>query len=178
MSVNREQWSQLFAGALNGCVAVRCFTAVTLVVGATSPVWAAGDHAHEHHDEQAHWMAPADAAKRPNPVSATTNSLARGEQIYLQNCVVCHGAEGEGDGPAGAGLNPPPANLKVMAPQHPDGDLAWKIAEGRGAMPGWKTSLSERDIWSVVNYIKGMSSAKEQSKSEGHHRDGDDHRHK
>ena len=80
---------------------VRCLTAVTLVVAVTSPAWAAGDHAHEHHDEQAHWMAPPDAAKRPNPVSATTNSLARGEQIYLQNCVVCHGAEGEGDGPGG-----------------------------------------------------------------------------
>jgi hypothetical protein len=25
-----------------------------------------------------------------------------------------------------------------MAAHHPDGDLAWKIANGRGAMPPWK----------------------------------------
>lgn len=138
----------------------------------------AGDHPHQHHDDQAHWMAPAEAAKKPNPVSVTAESVARGKQIYDQHCAMCHGAKGEGDGPAGAALKPAPANLKVMAPQHPDGDLAWKIAEGRGAMPGWKSSLSEQDIWNVVNYIKGMSAGTAHGKPDGHPHGGKDHHHK
>ena len=80
-------------------------------------------------------------------------------------------------------LKPPAANLKVMAPQHSDGDLAWKIAEGRGAMPPWKGTLSENDIWDVVNYIKQFAS-EEKSHGRGHddkHHDDkhhdDKHRH-
>ncbi len=151
--------------------------AVTITCVLTNLAWGAGDHANGHHDEQAHWMAPADAANRSNPVSATATSLARGAEIYKANCLTCHGAEGEGDGPAGAALKPPPANLKVMAPQHPDGDLAWKIAEGRGTMPPWKGAISEQDIWNVVNYIKRMSAANDAGKDKGHHDDGHDHKH-
>ncbi|HSJ95619.1 MAG TPA: cytochrome c, partial [Myxococcota bacterium] len=36
---------------------------------------------------------------------------ARGAALYAQACASCHGAEGRGDGPAGAGLDPPPSNL-------------------------------------------------------------------
>jgi mono/diheme cytochrome c family protein len=156
----------------------KLWSLATVVVTAisVSSAWGAGDHAGGHHDEQAHWMAPADAASKTNPISATAESLARGAEIYKANCVTCHGAEGEGDGPAGAALRPPPANLKVMAPQHSDGDLAWKITEGRGAMPPWKGALSEEDIWNVVNYLKQMSVAKNAGK--GHHEDGHGHAHK
>lgn len=178
MSSNSTEMNLRFSRLSRGMLLRPSLAVATLIASVTPVAWSAGEHPHGHHDEQAHWMAPADAAKKPNPVSATADSLTQGQDIYQQNCLVCHGAKGEGDGPGGAGLQPPPANLKVMAPQHPDGDLAWKIAEGRGAMPGWKSSLSEQDIWHVVNYIKGMSSAKEQSKSEGHHHDGDDHHHK
>src|SRR5262245_3314091 len=37
--------------------------------------------------------------------------LARGAAIYGQNCAVCHGVEGRGNGPAAGGLDPPPANF-------------------------------------------------------------------
>jgi mono/diheme cytochrome c family protein len=32
-----------------------------------------------------------------------------GAQVFQTYCVTCHGAEGKGDGPAAAGLNPKPA---------------------------------------------------------------------
>jgi len=37
--------------------------------------------------------------------------LAHGAQLYRDNCVSCHGAEGKGDGPAGKGLDPAPADF-------------------------------------------------------------------
>jgi mono/diheme cytochrome c family protein len=113
------------------------------------------DHAN-HHGHMAHWTAPAEAAERENPVPATPESIAQGQALYGKHCASCHGAQGRGDGPAGAALNPPPANLAVMASQHPAGDLAWKVENGRGAMPAWKQVLSESQIWDLVNYIKSL----------------------
>ena len=61
-----------------------------------------------------------------------------------------------------------------MAGQHPDGDFAWKVANGRGAMPAWKEILSERDIWHVVNYIQSLEHP--DKTADAHHAPpGDDH---
>ncbi len=116
----------------------------------------------------AHWMAPPDAAKRPNPVKADVASVARGKQLYQANCASCHGAGGKGDGPAGAALNPKPVDLTVMAGHHPDGDFAWKIANGRGPMPGWKGVLSEAQIWDTVNFIQSLAPRTGDTGAHGH----------
>ena len=106
--------------------------------------------------DMVHWTAPADAASRENPIAATHESISKGSALYAQYCASCHGTEGRGDGPAGAALDPRPANLAVMGAQHPAGDLAWKIAHGRGAMPAWKDVLQEEQIWDLVNYVKSL----------------------
>jgi mono/diheme cytochrome c family protein len=106
-----------------------------------------------------HWEAPKAAAERKNPVPADSASLERGKKIFATNCAVCHGSTGRGDGPAAAGLTPKPADLREMAAEHPDGNLAWKIANGRGPMPAWKGTLNERQIWDVVNYLKSLHGA-------------------
>jgi mono/diheme cytochrome c family protein len=103
---------------------------------------------------EGHWQAPAKEAGRKNPVPADKASLERGGKLYKTHCAACHGEKGRGDGPAGAGLTPRPADLMMMAMHHPDGDLAWKIATGRGAMPGWKSTLTADQIWDLVNFIK------------------------
>lgn len=120
-----------------------------------------------------HWMAPEDAAKRKNPVAASAASIAQGKKLFQANCASCHGAQGKGDGPAGAALNPRPADLAAMAGQHPDGDFAWKIANGRGPMPAWKGTLKENQIWDLVNYLQ--SRAPEKNKARGQH--SHDHAH-
>jgi mono/diheme cytochrome c family protein len=103
-----------------------------------------------------HWMAPAEAAGRRNPIPAERASLERGKKLFQANCVSCHDAQGRGDGPVAVSLNPKPADLTAMAGHHPDGDYAWKIANGRGAMPAWKGSLTENQIWDLVNFIQSL----------------------
>jgi mono/diheme cytochrome c family protein len=110
-----------------------------------------------HHPDSAPWAAPAKEAARKNPVPADTDSIARGGAIYNTHCALCHGEKGKGDGVAGGTLNPRPADLTKRADHLSDGDLAWKIAHGRGVMPGFKNVLAEEQIWDVVNFIrKGM----------------------
>ena len=133
------------------------------------------DKMHEHAATMAaggHWMAPEEAAKRPNPVKVDNASRARGEKLFAANCASCHGPSARGDGPAGAALNPRPADLTAMAGQHPDGDFAWKIANGRGPMPAWNGRLSEKNIWDLVNFIQSLARPKASSQpATGHQHD-------
>ena len=126
-----------------------------LVMGSVATVNAEGNH-EGGHGAGPHWMAPADASARLNPIKSDQASINRGKQTYFQNCSSCHGATAIGDGPVGANLNPKPTNLTIMAGVHPDGDFEWKIANGRGAMPAWKTVLNENQRWDLVNYIQAL----------------------
>jgi cytochrome c550 len=72
---------------------------------------------------------------------------ASGEDIYLQLCSNCHGAELEGGlGPAlGFGSN-------VMG--QPDEFLRVSILEGRGRMPSFESSLSDEQVDLLIGYIR------------------------
>jgi mono/diheme cytochrome c family protein len=102
------------------------------------------------------WRAPASAASRPNPVAGNAKATELGQKLYVANCLTCHGPEGHGDGPGAAALEKKPANLGARIKQtgEKDGELFWKISEGRAPMITWKTSLSETQRWELVNYIK------------------------
>ncbi|MEB8432746.1 cytochrome c [Cocleimonas sp. KMM 6892] len=115
-----------------------------------------GGHGHNEGHGMAHWASPKAAAARVNPIKSDQASINRGKQSYFQNCSSCHGANAMGDGPLGASLNPKPTNLASMAGMHPDGDFEWKIANGRGPMPAWKTFLNENQRWDLVNYIQAL----------------------
>lgn len=101
------------------------------------------------------WKAPPTAVNRPNPVPVNANTLALGQKLYVGNCMTCHGQSGKGDGPGGAALEKKPADLGArIKAGATDGELFWKIAEGRSPMISWKGSLSETQRWELVNYIK------------------------
>ena len=104
------------------------------------------------------WNAPEEAAQRQNPVSKDAAAIERGQKLFQQLCANCHGKTGQGDGPLAAALKPEPANLAERAGHHPDGDFAWKIANGRGVMPGFKDQLQENQIWELTHYIQSLKS--------------------
>jgi mono/diheme cytochrome c family protein len=104
---------------------------------------------------------PAAYASLRNPLPANTATLASGRLVYEQNCALCHGDSGNGNGPAATQLKPPPANLRwsaQMPMSRSDGYLYWAIAEGGQpfgtAMPAFKRSLSKQQIWAVIAYIQ------------------------
>jgi len=126
---------------------------------------------------------PADVADRPNPVPPTASNLAVGQRLYHQDaepvaCVQCHGERGDGDGPVGRYLDPPPADFTCLAglPEVSDGQLYWVIAHGadfmghvthpadnvrrpgrrgsRSAMQLHRFNLDDTEIWQLVLYLR------------------------
>lgn len=99
---------------------------------------------------------PPEFAGKTNPLGADTAST--GARDYASYCESCHGAGGLGDGPAGAALNPPAANLITVASQVGDDYLFWRISEGKTgtAMVGWGSVLNEEQVWQVVSYIRAL----------------------
>lgn len=107
--------------------------------------------------DQDKWVAPASSKELKNPFTGKA-SINQGKSIYQTRCVVCHGDKGEGDGPAGKALTPPAANHTAAYVQNQtDGELFWKVSEGRGAMVGWKLILSEEERWALVNYLRTLA---------------------
>ena len=93
-----------------------------------------------------------------NPIAPTAESIAAGKALYAANCQSCHGATGAGDGPAGAALVPPPADLITHVPLHPDRVLFGFVRDGipDTGMAGAGDRLSDDEIWHVVNYMRTL----------------------
>jgi mono/diheme cytochrome c family protein len=51
-----------------------------------------------------------------NPPKSTPELVEKGKALYATNCLACHGAQGQGDGPTGQYLNPKPRNLTSAEP--------------------------------------------------------------
>jgi mono/diheme cytochrome c family protein len=82
---------------------------------------------------------------------------AKGKAIYETKCVMCHGTEGKGDGPAGAMMNPKPSNFtSPESKKKPDADLLKTIESGRAGtpMPAWKGQLSPEQMQDVLAYVR------------------------
>ena len=105
------------------------------------------------------WVAPDDAKKVKNPIPPTPETLADAEQLFTDNCVLCHGEKGMGDGPGAKTIKVKPANFtdaKLMAAET-DGSLFWKMSNGRGPMPSWKDTLTDKERWELVGYIRKLT---------------------
>jgi len=92
-------------------------------------------------------------------------SRAEGRDIYNATCWVCHGRDGEGDGPAAANLETQPRDF--TSPEFTiagrEGEIARTIAQGAEAsfhgstlMPEWGSSLSERQIQGLIAYLETL----------------------
>lgn len=86
-------------------------------------------------------------------------SVVAGAKVYADNCAACHGATGEGDGPAAAGLPIRPANLtEPHLFAHSPGDLFWWVSHGKGGvMPGFAKVLKPSRRWDVINFVRARA---------------------
>lgn len=102
----------------------------------------------------------ADPATLKNPAAATPASIAAGKSAYQRKCASCHGTNGEG-GP-GNDLIPAAPNLVDDHWDHgsSDGEIFTNIKNGIAPdlnMVPFKDTLTDADIWNVVNYLRSIA---------------------
>ncbi|MDD2049450.1 cytochrome c/FTR1 family iron permease [Pseudomonas putida] len=99
-----------------------------------------------------------------------TPDPSRGAPLYAQHCSVCHGDSGAGDGPAGVGLEPPPANLRSSErlARLSLYDLYNTLGQGiEGTdMPSFADQLDERQRWDLATYVASFTADPAQAKGE------------
>jgi mono/diheme cytochrome c family protein len=98
----------------------------------------------------------------------SSDTIAAGREIFLANCVPCHGVFGNGQGTTKPTFGPQPADftdhskVEIHTPQY----LFWRVSEGgqvepfrsQGSiMPAWKYQLSEQQRWQVIAYIRTLA---------------------
>jgi mono/diheme cytochrome c family protein len=92
--------------------------------------------------------------------------VAAGGEIYIRNCMYCHGDNLDGRGHFAAAFNPPPANFQDPGTiaMLQEAYLFWRIAKGgpglpkestpwNSVMPAWEDRLTEEQIWQVIMYL-------------------------
>ncbi len=98
------------------------------------------------------------AAEKPvaeKPAEAETEAadadVHPGKKIYDTKCVVCHGADGKGNGGMGG-------DYAAVLPGKTDEELSKSIKEGKtgaiGAMPPWGAVLDDEQVADVLDYVK------------------------
>ncbi|MCE3222902.1 MAG: putative Cytochrome c [Nitrospira sp.] len=92
-------------------------------------------------------------------LAQTSEEPDRGQSIYRQHCMDCHGASGRGDGIKAPFLSPRPGNLISAATSaKTDKELLRTIAQGKShtAMPAWQEVLSTEEQLAVLQYIRSL----------------------
>lgn len=77
-----------------------------------------------------------------------------GKSLYETNCFICHGNNGDGNGPGAGAFNPKPANFTdpKFWKNINDGKIADTIRKGHGMMPAF--NLSPEQIKAITEYLK------------------------
>ena len=124
------------------------------------------------HDKE-DWPVPDEAKQKKNPMASNHESPMKAKPLYEKNCLMCHGETGKGDGMMAAMLSekPPSFTDAHMMGEMSDGELFWKIGEGKAPMPSFKTKFSEEERWHLVNYIRAFSA----HEHHGKHQHGSGH---
>ena len=119
---------------------------------------------------------PFQASQLTNPVPATSDSLGKGEQLFMTYCGPCHDSTGGGQGIMGtvpalalvsderktaygfylSGYMGEIPDIDVNFVQHEsEGEIYYTITNGgESIMPSFKDALSPEQRWNLINFIK------------------------
>ncbi|MBE0577135.1 MAG: c-type cytochrome [Desulfuromonadales bacterium] len=146
------------------------------------PLAAHGDEKHGKANEMSNHMQAMYALKgeipeeyrimERTPIIPDKQSLNRGKELYNQQCAVCHGKEGRGDGAAAKSLTTPPANFLDLEHSsiYGPGEKFWILGNGSGdtGMPAFP-QIDLVDRWNLVNYVLELQGPENMNQGQMHH---------
>ena len=110
---------------------------------------------------------PSARAPAAPATASPADATAEAARIFSERCTTCHGPAGAGDGPASAGLTPPPRNFQDPAWQESVTDAHIEMiiqfggaAVGRSpAMPGNPDLMSKPDVVAALRaHVRELAS--------------------
>jgi mono/diheme cytochrome c family protein len=113
-----------------------------------------------NHFSDSSWPVPEEAKQLKNPVPPSEAALQSAKTVYQNKCANCHGNTGAGDGRDAERYDPPPADFTDTKLMHgrTDGELFYKISEGKKPMPVFKAKLTEEQRWQLVLLLRSFAS--------------------
>jgi mono/diheme cytochrome c family protein len=108
-----------------------------------------------------HFLIPAAARARANPVEPSEAVLDRAREHWVDHCVTCHARDGSGDTAIGRNSYPRVPDITRPGTQRlSDGELFWIIENGvkLTGMPAWGKETAEDDdhAWGLVHWIRRL----------------------
>ena len=105
------------------------------------------------------WTVPEEAKQVKNPVQPSESALQSARSVYSEKCAHCHGDTGKGDGDDAMMYSVKPADFTDahMMAEMTDGEIFWKMGEGKLPMPAFKKRLTDEQRWQLVDYIRTFS---------------------
>jgi mono/diheme cytochrome c family protein len=93
-----------------------------------------------------------------SPISATSEVLAKGEQVYKNFCIHCHGVKGDGLGilverDKYAGV---PSYYSAALKDLPEGKMYHSIYYGKNMMGSHASQINSAERWAVVQWVKKL----------------------
>ncbi len=99
-----------------------------------------------------------------DPWISSPELIAAGHKVFSQNCAMCHGPKGMGDGPAGASLKPPPRNMVEGKWRYGGGRLGIMKVLHDGSpgtsMQSYKDALTVNQRWALTHFVNSITQNK------------------
>jgi hypothetical protein len=90
-----------------------------------------------------------------SPFRFNSDSIKKGEAIFIKNCQSCHGNPGKKNW---AKITPEPGDPASDKFQvQTDGELFYRITTGRVPMPEFRNILSENERWNVIAFFRSFN---------------------
>jgi mono/diheme cytochrome c family protein len=106
---------------------------------------------------------PVEAAKEQNPVKSSPESVSRAKKWWNLDCVMCHGATGDGKGDIAKDMKLNVADFTNAATlkDRTDGEIYYVIKNGHNDMPAEGPRIKTEEGWDLVNYVRSLAKSKE-----------------
>ncbi len=93
-------------------------------------------------------------------LSMTPEEVIHGQELYAENCAICHGERGEGDGPEAGSLSVSPVDFtdQEFMGTRSAVDLFQSITDGLGEMHSY-ADLAEADRWALTSFLRTLTFA-------------------
>ena len=111
--------------------------------------------------ERREWAIPPEAKAMKNSVPPSDAALRSIRPVYDENCAQCHGNTGKGDGREAKSHGTLPADFSEpgRTSAQSDGELFYKISEGKRPMPSFRNRLTEEQRWQLVLLVRSFAVA-------------------